>query len=314
MTPPTLPPDHAARLARARLALDGLSVGDAFGSQFFLHDVYTTHFHSRTTPPGPWRYTDDTEMGLGIFEVLESHGAVEQYELARVFGRRYHNEIYRGYGPGAHGILSAIHQGTPWRNVAYSAFGGSGSLGNGAAMRVAPVGAYFADDLPRCAREASASAEVTHAHPEGRAGAVAVAIASAWAWNHREQTSPPGALLAAVLEYTPNGTTRTGLQGAAQLPAEAPAEQAAEVLGNGRRATAPDTVPFALWCAGRFLRDYPAALWACVSVGGDVDTTCAIVGGVVALASATTIPQTWLAAREPLDFDGGRHGPQLPGR
>src|SRR5688500_4223779 len=30
-----LPPDHAERLDGARLALDGLSVGDAFGQQFF---------------------------------------------------------------------------------------------------------------------------------------------------------------------------------------------------------------------------------------------------------------------------------------
>jgi ADP-ribosylglycohydrolase len=306
MTPLTLPPDHADRLARARLALDGLSVGDAFGSQFFLQSVYTRHFHPRTAPPGPWRYTDDTEMGLGVFEVLETHGAIEQYELARVFGRRYANEIYRGYGPGAHGILSAIHQGTPWRNVSYAAFGGSGSLGNGAAMRVAPVGGYFADDLPRCAREASASAEVTHAHPEGRAGAVAVAVATAWAWNARDATPAPGALLAAALEHTPQGPTRAGMERAAELPPAASVREAAEALGNGRRATAPDTVPFALWCADRFLRDYPAALWACVRAGGDVDTTCAIVGGVVALASAATIPRAWLAAREPLDLDGGR--------
>src|SRR5204863_282382 len=100
-----LPPDHAARLERAALALDGLSIGDAFCSQFFLASVYEGHFTPRTTPPGPWRYTDDTEMALGLFEVLGRHGHVEQYDLAETFARRYTRESYRGYGPAAHGIL-----------------------------------------------------------------------------------------------------------------------------------------------------------------------------------------------------------------
>lgn len=48
-------------------------------------------------------------------------------------------------------------------------------------MRVAPLGAYFAEELDTCLRdEAALSAAVTHAHPEGKAGAIAVAAAMAW--------------------------------------------------------------------------------------------------------------------------------------
>jgi ADP-ribosylglycohydrolase len=40
-----------------------------------------------------------------------------------------------------------------------------------------------------------------------------------------------------------------------------------------------------------------------VSVGGDIDTNCAIIGGIVALgAGREGIPSAWLAAREPLNF------------
>src|SRR5262245_47061312 len=141
-----LPSDRAARLARALTSLDGLSIGDAFGSRFFLPGVWESCFEARVTPPDDWGYTDDTEMALGILEVLEEHDAVVQDELARVFGRRYARNMYRGYGPAAHGILEAIHRGTPWQAAARSVFDGQGSLGNGSAMRVAPVGAYFADD------------------------------------------------------------------------------------------------------------------------------------------------------------------------
>src|SRR5947208_1997759 len=106
-----LPPDHAARVERARLSLDGLSVGDAFGSQFFVPGVYQRCFATRLTPPGLWNYTDDAEMALGILEVLERHGCVDQDDLAVTFARRYDREMYRGYGAMAHQILSAIHAG-----------------------------------------------------------------------------------------------------------------------------------------------------------------------------------------------------------
>jgi ADP-ribosylglycohydrolase len=46
-------------------------------------------------------------------------------------------------------------------------FGGNGSFGNGAAMRVAPLGAYFAADPDRAAAEARLQAEITHSHVEG---------------------------------------------------------------------------------------------------------------------------------------------------
>jgi ADP-ribosylglycohydrolase len=42
-------------------------------------------------------------------------------------------------------------------------------------------------------------------------------------------------------------------------------------------------------------------LTACVQVGGDTDTTAAIVGGVVAAYTGVDgIPPAWRAAREPL--------------
>lgn len=56
----------------------------------------------------------------------------------------------------------------------------------------------------------------------------------------------------------------------------------AAVLGSGRRTSAHDTVPFALWSAARSLGDFERVFWTTAQVGGDVDTTCAIACGVVA--------------------------------
>jgi ADP-ribosylglycohydrolase len=120
-----------------------------------------------------------------------------------------------------------------------------GSFGNGGAMRVAPLGGYFADDMGRLVAEAAASSEVTHAHPDGIAGAVAVAAAAAGAWRIRtgQLKRSPLALLECALEHTPAGLTQERMERARSLPADTTAWQAAQVLGNGEPITSVETVP-----------------------------------------------------------------------
>jgi ADP-ribosylglycohydrolase len=300
----TRPVDHAQRMARARISLDGLSVGDAFGESFFCpEEVFRDRTVHRHEAPPPWFVTDDTVMAVSVIEALGRDGFIERLSLARALAARYMLDPRRGYGATAHGILRQIHDDVPWMDAAGSAFDGMGSLGNGAAMRVAPLGAYFADDPDRTVREAVASAEVTHAHPEGKAGAVAVALAAAWTASNRGNDLPAHLLMEAAYSLTPDGETRRGLAAALRIPLETPPAQAARVLGNGSRISAPDTVPVCLWLAARHLQDYREALWATVAVAGDLDTNCAIVGGIVALSvGAEGIPADWLAAREAIPF------------
>ncbi len=292
------PADHAARLARARLSLEGLALGDAFGQCFFTTPALVEGLiEARAEPAPPWPYTDDTAMALSVYEVLASSGRLDRDALARAFARRYAEEPLRGYGGGAHTLLRQLADGADWREAAPALFEGQGSYGNGGAMRVAPLGAYFADDLDALVPAAIASAEVTHAHPDGQAGAVAVAAAAAYACRGEG----PGGLLAFAHEYTPPGATRDGIAYAMRLPEGASVRLAASALGTGALVSSADTVPFSLWCAARHLGNFEAALWLTVAGLGDRDTTCAIVGGVVALAvGAAALPAPWLAAREPL--------------
>jgi hypothetical protein len=47
--------------------------------------------------------------------------------------------------------------------------------------------------------------------------------------------------------------------------------------------------------------DLEAGLWASAAGLGDIDTTCAITGGVIAARTGTArAPETWLGLREPL--------------
>ncbi|WP_433333599.1 ADP-ribosylglycohydrolase family protein [Spirillospora sp. CA-294931] len=284
------------RTAAARSSLDGLSVGDAFGDRFFL---LANRDLSRESglPPAPWRWTDDSEMACSVYDVLNRRGGIDQDELARCFAERF--DIGRQYGVGALELLERVRRGDHWHRASRESFDGRGSYGNGAAMRVAPLGAYFADDLPRAAREAELQAEITHAHPEGIAGAIAVALAAAHLASVRDVE--PAAVIDVVMGHLSVGEyVRRGLERARGLLAASPAEAARE-LGNGSRISAQDTVPFALWVAVTHLDDYEAAVRACVQVGGDMDTTAAIIGGLIAAhRGRDAIPDGWLEAREPL--------------
>ncbi|MFB4275450.1 ADP-ribosylglycohydrolase family protein [Nonomuraea sp. MTCD27] len=282
-------PERAAALMRASLA--GLSVGDAFGDQFFLHA--NRHLTAADLPAPPWEWSDDTEMACSVVSCLHRHGRIDQDTLATSFATRM--DTGRRYGAGAFGLLERIRDGHPWRVASVESFGGNGSFGNGAAMRVAPLGAYYSGDPARAAAEATRQAEITHTHTEGMAGAIAVAVAASLA-----ATGTAENMIEAALDHVPGTYVRRGLLRARRLRKATP-EQAAQVLGNGSRVTAQDTVPFALWAATRHLDDYPAGVRACVTVGGDMDTTAAIVGGVIAASTGIGgIPPEWLDSREPL--------------
>jgi ADP-ribosylglycohydrolase len=285
---------------RARVALEGLSVADAFGEQL-LHagpHARALSLDTRSAPVGrTWKWTDDTAMALSIVEELRERGAIDSSSLAERFARRYHADPARGYGRGAHAVLSEIAAGTPWDVAAQQLFDGQGSCGNGGGMRVAPIGAYFAGDLPAAVDNAIRSAAPTHAHPDGIAGAIAVAVAAAGVFAGERD---PRALLETVLARTPPGPTHEGIRRSITMLRAEPATVAAE-LGNGSGVMSSDTVPFAVWCAATHLADYPAALWACGFVGGDIDTTCAIVGGIIVGAVGLAgIPADWRTSREPL--------------
>ncbi|MDR3459226.1 MAG: ADP-ribosylglycohydrolase family protein [Verrucomicrobiae bacterium] len=300
--PAKLPADHAARVDRMQLSLAGLGLGDALGEMLsYRSENAVARLAKNDLPAGPWFHTDDTEMAISIVAVLKSHGELHQDALARRFARRFERDPDRGYGSMTRIQLREINAGAKWQEMAANAFSGQGSMGNGGAMRVAPLGAYFADDLVRCADAARASSLVTHTHPEGVAGTIAVAVAAAMAWQLRG-VSPAEYVpkfFAEILKYTPESKVRRGLLLASQTPVEVPFQDVAKSLGNGSLVTAPDTVPLCLWMAAHHPRNFVEALGKTISAGGDCDTNAAIVGGIVALgAGRESIPAEWLSARE----------------
>lgn len=290
------------RLLRTRESLDGLSIGDAFGESLFRNSPNVARILRNCEIAGDlWQYTDDTEMALSIVEVLFRCGEIDQDRLAENFGRYFQPK--RGYGGAMCELLPKFRFGHSWRKEAKKLFHGAGSCGNGAAMRVAPLGAYFADDLEKAAEQAALSSEVTHAHPEGIAGAVAVAVAAAYAARLRGADPLPrgGEFLDLVIPHIPDSYVKTKTGEARSIPSTASIIRVIRELGNGTQVIAQDTVPFVLWCASHHLDNYEDALWLTASGFGDVDTNCAMVGGIVAAhVGMDGLPPEWLKRREPL--------------
>jgi ADP-ribosylglycohydrolase len=325
MSQPSLPHDHSVRISRAGLALEGLSVGDALGETCFRDENFEAVLDDpNATAAAPWPFTDDTVMALGIYEILQEHGRIEQDALAQRFASRFKAEPWRGYGGGAMKLLAQVLAGIDWRSASETIFPG-GSFGNGSAMRIAPLAGYFAeDDYARIAEHAALSASITHAHREGIAGGIAAAVAGAYAWKHRDTRADDATkrgLIETVLSFTPEGQVRDGIERAAKLGFELAKEPEVKLLdhgttvvpfdvsivpivrqlGNGSRISCQDTVPFCVWAAARHLDDYLAAIITTIRAGGDIDTNCAIVGGIVALAVGIDgIPEDWRKDREEL--------------
>lgn len=278
---------------RAYRALDGLSVGDAFGQR--LADVDQRSIGRRELPDAPWPWTEDTHQALSVLEVLRDRGGIDQDALVEAFVARYAVGAHRGYDADAHKLLARLESGVSWRSAAKDVYGGEGSRGKGAAARATPIGAWFANHPARAADEARLSAAVTHAHNDGIAGANAVAVATALRCGAKPLEGAE--FLRDVARYAPHGAVRERLDLAADIAPVQYAEALAQ-LGQGG-SSAADAVPFAIWIVAHHGGDFAGAMWLAGTSGPARGSVCAIVGGVLA-GSGTTVPSEWRSRREPL--------------
>lgn len=116
-------------------------------------------------------------MTIGMAESLLETNGFDGHHLAHTFARHYAAEPWRGYGASPPEVFGKLERGVPWQEASATLFSGSGSFGNGAAMRVAPVALFAHPDTHTVASLARQTAIVTHTHPEGTDGAVSQAVA-----------------------------------------------------------------------------------------------------------------------------------------
>lgn len=217
-------------------------------------------------------YTDDTQMMISVVQTLIELKKIEIDHLAAKFAENYHPD--RGYGQGAREIINAIGFGKDWNQVAKTIFNGEGSLGNGAAMRVAPVGLFFADDLQRVADEAALSAQVTHHHEIGVDSARLMAVATAFAANSQGQGFDKQQFLETLMGFAKTDEFQWQINLALQLPAFS------SLVSFGNSLEAHRSLMTSVLCFADSPDDYSNAIARAIGQGDDVDTLAAMTGAL----------------------------------
>ncbi|MFZ6019861.1 MAG: ADP-ribosylglycohydrolase family protein [Chloroflexota bacterium] len=217
----------------------GAIAGDVIGSVYEHHHIKTEDFnlfHPSCI------FTDDTVMTIAVADaILHQRGYAE---AMKCFGRLF---PHAGYG------------GQFIRWIFEDEVRPYNSWGNGAAMRVSPIGLAF-KNVDTVLKEAARSAEVSHNHPEGIRGAQAVALAVHLARQGKSKTFIRGEIAQrfgydldhCLDEIRPHYKFDISCQG---------------------------SVPPAL-IAFFESRDYEDAIRKAVSLGGDSDTLACITGGI----------------------------------
>jgi len=169
------------------------------------------------------------------------------------------------------------------------------TAGNGPAMRSPVIGAAFSDDPELLRSYVKVSTRLTHTDPKAEQGALAVALCA----SHAMKIDPYDSIESATGSFDPTGF----LSGIAEmiddpelagilrstavyLETDCSVREFADDIGisGGVSGYMYHTVPIVIFAWLRHLGDYYAAVESVIRLGGDTDTTGAIVG---ALAGAS---------------------------
>ena len=301
---PVVTHEHPNDAAEWTWRLRGLLVGTAVGDALGLPAEGLSRRRTRRLCQGLWRHrlifgrgmiSDDTEHTLFVAQSLLRHPAAPE-RFARRLGwclRGWLLSLPAGIGFATLRAILKLWLGFP------PSHSGVWSAGNGPAMRVAIIGAFFAHDPNQRAAYVAASTRITHTDPKALIGAAAIAELAAWIVRDRLTQRPPlEPFLALLRACGPNDRDWQARLDAMDRAAQEDQTVAelAESLGLGKGVTGYiyHTVPIAAYAWFRHSGDYQPALTAALDCGGDTDTVGAIVG---ALAGATVgeagIPEAW---------------------
>lgn len=277
----------------------GTAVGDALGVPFekmafdrqeikeWDGKTYLGSAHHKLLPG---QYSDDTQMSLMVAESLIQNKGFNPDDLSARYVHWITSGIARGYGRTTFAALQKIASGTHW-----SESGVIGSYGNGTAMRAAPFGIFFRNDIKSLKEIVKIDNKMTHDSDEAEAGALAIAITTYLVVNSDTED-----LLDRVAEHLPNTKIKSlvlSMGSVMRLPVTP-----MQVLQTfGTKADVRETVPSALYCFCKF-GDAHSALLTSIRAGGDTDTTAAIVGALFGASNnLDSIPESALKNVEDRD-------------
>lgn len=275
----------------------GGALGDAIGELAFKYRSKKQLLNILKTKE-IFTYTDDTAMSLGIAEELCTHKCIDIESLGKKFKENYEKEPWRGYGFGPPKIFSLVKKGYSFRQASCSLFNGTGSYGNGAAMRIWPVGLFYYNS-PQLAKNAYLSAEVTHTHRLGKEGALVLALAISLAIKSSlNRCFQIDRFINKILNACYADEFKAKLSLIPQFIYNKTSVKEV-ALNLGTNVTALGSVPFAIYCFLKNPNEFDCCLYDAVLSGGDRDTigamACAISGAYI---GKENIPKEWISKLE----------------
>jgi ADP-ribosyl-[dinitrogen reductase] hydrolase len=281
---------------RFRGAFYGCAVGDALGTPFEGKPIpagmtpeilLSGYLEMPGWPKG--QYTDDTMLTLALARSMMEHGGVAGGHIIHEFAELWRKGTIIGAGGATNeAIANYLYQHKPWDQCGAPI----GNAGNGAAMRAAPIGLWYYDDMEAIIPASIEASEVTHQDPRSIAAAVAVALMTAYT-VHAESLDPADILhlIAGLLLQVDTGVSDHMMQLADWL--EEPEEEAVRrIVATGQfgpwrgswvggiTAYAVPTLLIAFYCFLRHQDDFGKAISRAIMTGGDTDTTAAITGAL----------------------------------
>ena len=277
--------------------------------------------------PYRWRmrgvYTDDTQQSLALCDVLLERGRVDQGRLAEIYRAMADAPgafagAHRGIGRSFRQVIDELRRGTSPR------WSGQTKAGIGAAMRIAPVGLFHSDE-PNAVFAAVMEASVT-THRDVRSLGGALAVAHGVRRLTAGESRDPGLLLwlasdvardeariqpegygEVVLALDVHARSMSKALAHAETLLETSRDRALPALAEeaNRHGAEPDckrpTMGFPPACIPTCLYillttdSFEEALLEIINLGGDADTTGAILGALAgAHYGVDEIPRRWL--------------------
>ncbi len=276
----------------------GSALGDAIGELAFRFPKQE-RLSSEVERLKELRYTDDTAMAIGVATSLAQLGRLDGQHLGETFRRNFYLEPWRGYACGPPRVFAMVDSmEVSYAEAAQRLFSGSGSFGNGAAMRIAPLGLFY-HDSPHIYDLACTAAKVTHAHPVGKDGAAVQARAIAQVVKlDSNRGFRPKEFVYDLVEFSQTKEIREKMQRVKRLLDEniSPAIAATQ-LGQG--VAVQESMPFAIYSFLSNPSSFEDCLYCAIMHGGDRDTLGAMAGAVSgAYLGIEAIPSGWRSKLE----------------
>nr|XP_023017285.1 poly(ADP-ribose) glycohydrolase ARH3-like [Leptinotarsa decemlineata] len=306
--------------SKFRGSLLGSLIGDCTGSPY-EGDTFTNgdkiilqrYFDKLEEPnfKAPFKpYTDDTAMMKSVAKFLIDKPEPDYKFLAKLFVNEYFKQPKRGYGENVVDVFHKLRN-SKFEDVfkpAREQFLGSGSYGNGGAMRIAPIALYCHSNYKTMLEIAANATKLTHTNILGVNGALLQCIAIHQALEHHpeEKIDPKRFCLELYLKMKKiEKTDEEDVEDAD--PALTAYQEKLKVvehllgkridtdldeevifcLGNG--ISSYESVPTAIYCFLRAQSEIPhiktdnvfrRTIQYAISLGGDTDTIACMAGAI----------------------------------